>query len=126
MFLGATNEPWSLDPAVLRPGRFDAKVYVPLPDPPARLKLFEIYVGKRPMADDVNLPALVEKTNGYSGADIKAICARAASRPFLESVEGTERLTISMADLLVATETLVPSVSPKDCVKFEQWAQGQG
>ncbi len=126
MFLGATNEPWSLDPAVLRPGRFDSKVYVPLPDAAARFKLFEIYIGKRPLADDVNLAQLGEKTVGYSGADIKAVCARAATRPFLESVAGAEPRKITMADVLAAVEEMPPSVGVKDYEKFEQWAASVG
>jgi len=122
LFLGATNEPWSLDPAMMRPGRLDAKVYVPLPDAEARFRLFEIYLGQRPLADDVDFAALVEKTAGYSGADIKAVAARAATRPFLESVSGAEPRNITMADVLAAIEEVPPSVSPRDAQKYEQWA----
>lgn len=124
MFLGATNEPWSLDPAVLRPGRFDAKVYVPLPDPPARLKLFEIYLAKRPLDDDINFTGLVERTDGYSGADIKAIAARAAQRPFLTAIGGGAPRPIAMDDILAALEETPPSVRKKDCEKYEQWGAG--
>ena len=126
MFLGATNEPWALDSAMMRPGRLDARVYVPLPDAPARLRLFEIYLGKRPLADDVDFAQLAERSTGYSGADIKAICGRAASRPFLESIGGGEPRNIHMADLLAVLETTPPSVSPKDVTRFEQWAMQQG
>lgn len=122
MFLGATNEPWSLDPAMLRPGRLDAKIYVPLPDGPARFKLFEIYLGKRPVDDDVDFSKLVEATTGYSGADIKAIAERSASRPFLESVAGAEPRNIKMADVLAVIAETPPSVGQKDVAKFEQWA----
>ncbi len=122
MFLGATNEPWSLDPAMLRPGRLDAKIYVPLPDAEARLKLFEIYLGKRPLAEDVDFLQLVERTNGYSGADIKAICERSATRPFLESVGGAPPRNITMADVLAVLADTPPSVNAKDLAKFEQWA----
>lgn len=125
MFLGATNEPWSLDPAMLRPGRLDAKIYVPLPDPEARFKLFEIYLGKRPLADDVDFARLVEATDGYSGADIKAIAERAATRPFLESVAGAEPRSISMADVLAVIADVPPSVGPKDVAKFDRWAAEQ-
>lgn len=123
LFLGATNEPWSLDPALLRPGRLDAKVYVPLPDAAARFRLLEIYLGQRPLADDVDFAQLVERTDGYSGADIRAIAAKAASRPFLESVGGAPPRNICMADLLAVIEQTPPSVSRKDCEKFEQWAR---
>lgn len=122
MFLGATNEPWSLDAAMMRPGRLDAKIYIPLPDPPARLKLFEIYLGKRPLADDLDFVVLVEKTDGYSGADIKAICGRAATRPFLESVSGSEPRRITLGDCLSVIADLPPSVNRKDLAKFEEWA----
>ena len=126
MFLGATNEPWSLDPAMLRPGRLDAKIYVPLPDATARFKLFEIYLGKRPLADDVDFAKLVEATAGYSGADIKAIAERSASRPFLESINGGEPRNITMADVLAVIEKTPPSVNRRDVAKFEQWATEQG
>lgn len=123
MFLGATNEPWALDSAMMRPGRLDTKVYIPLPDAPARLKLFEIYLGKRPLDDDVNFAELAETTAGYSGADIKAIAGRAASRPFLESVAGAAPRKINRCDLLAVIEETPPSVSPKDVAKFEEWAR---
>src|SRR3954447_17825447 len=91
LFMGATNVPWQLDPAVLRPGRFDEKVYIPLPDLPARRKMLDIYLGKRPLASDVNLDDLAQKLDGFSGADIKYICDRSATIPFLRSVAtGTE------------------------------------
>ena len=84
--MGATNVPWQLDPAVLRPGRFDEKVYIPLPDLPARRKMLDIYLGHRPVVADVDLNALAARLEGYSGADIKYICDRAATVPFLRSV----------------------------------------
>lgn len=122
LFLGATNEPWGLDPAMLRPGRLDAKIYVPLPDAEARFKLFELYLGKRPLDDDVNFAKLVELTAGYSGADIKAVAQRSAARPFLESVAGGQPRNIRMADLLAVLAENPPSVSRKDVEKFEKWA----
>src|SRR5437762_6642224 len=86
LFMGATNVPWQLDPAVLRPGRFDEKVYIPLPDIPARRKMLEIYLSKRPLDTEVNLDDLATHLEGFSGADIKYICDRAATIPFLKSV----------------------------------------
>lgn len=124
LFLGATNEPWTLDPAMMRPGRFDVKVYVPLPDAAARFRLLEIHMGQRPLADDVDLAALVEETDGYSGADIKAVCQRAASRVFLETVAGAAPRQITRTDLAAALQTTPPSVSSADVRRFEQWAGG--
>ncbi len=123
MFLGATNEPWALDAAMMRPGRLDVKVYVPLPDPEARFRLFEIYLKGRPLDDDVNFAELVSRSDGYSGADIKAVCARSASLPFLETVSGGVARNIGMADLLSTLESLPPSVSKKDCDKYDRWAE---
>jgi len=125
LFLGATNEPWALDTAMMRPGRLDTKVYIPLPDAPARFKLFEIYLAKRPLADDVDFARLVEVTVGYSGADIKAVGHRAAVKPFLESVAGAPPRKITMSDVLAAIEATPPSVSPRDVAKFEEWAGDQ-
>src|SRR5436190_8210743 len=76
LLMGATNVPWQLDPAMLRPGRFDEKVYIPLPDQPARRKLLEIHLSKRPLAEDVEIDPQSLTLEGYSGADIKYICDR--------------------------------------------------
>ncbi|QOJ15652.1 MAG: ATP-binding protein [Planctomycetia bacterium] len=125
LFLGATNEPWTLDPAMMRPGRFDVKILIPLPDPPARFRLFEIHLSKRPLADDVDFAALVEVSEGYSGADVAAVCARAASAVFLESVQrGSEARPIAMSDLVEALSRTPPSVSPADADRFARWAGG--
>ncbi len=121
MFIGATNKPWMLDEAMLRPGRLDTKVYIPLPDPPARMKLLEIYLGKRPLAEDVDFGVLCDKLEGYSGADIKNIAVQAASRPFLESVAGSEPRPIGMADVLAVIEDTLPSVKPGDLKRFEKF-----
>src|SRR5215213_3850213 len=82
LLMGATNVPWQLDPAILRPGRFDEKVYIPLPDFPARRKMLDLYLSKRPVDPAVRLDELAAKLEGYSGADIKYICDRAATVPF--------------------------------------------
>ncbi len=121
LFVGATNEPWALDSAVMRPGRFDAKVYVPLPDAPARHRLLEIYFGTRPMGDDVDFANLVTLTDGYSGADIKSIAERSATIPFMEAVDGREPRPITMKDVADALADVQPSVRKKDLVRFEQF-----
>ena len=123
MFLGATNEPWSLDSAVMRPGRFDAKIYVPLPDAPARYKMLEMYLADRPLADDVDLAKLCDRLAGYSGADIRNIAQRAAAIPFVESVRGQEPRPITMADILTVIDQTPPSVAKQDLTKYEQFAE---
>ncbi len=122
LFMGATNVPWQLDPAVLRPGRFDEKVYIPLPDLPARRKMLDIYLGKRPVDEAVDLNALARQLEGYSGADIKYICDRAATVPFLQSVATGAESEITaqiLADVLADTPR---SVTAEVLRQFERWA----
>ncbi|MEM0330496.1 MAG: AAA family ATPase, partial [Archaeoglobaceae archaeon] len=75
--IGATNRPDILDPALLRPGRFDRLVYVKPPDRKSRLSIFRIHTKNMPLAEDVDLEELAEITEGYVGADIEAICREA-------------------------------------------------
>lgn len=132
LFIGATNEPWSLDPAVLRPGRFDEKVYVGLPDVAARRKILELNLAGRPLGEDVDLDLLAEKTAGYSGADVKNICERAAADCFLRAVQSrhagegvdspdAEDPPIGLEDLLTAIREARPSVSADDLQQFLQY-----
>lgn len=122
LFIGATNRPWMLDEAVLRPGRFDARIHVGLPDAPARLRLLEIYFGDKPLDADVDFGELCDRLEGYSGADIKNIAAEAAEAPFLEAVAGSEPRTIAWADVLGVMTRIRPSVHASDLVRFEQFA----
>jgi transitional endoplasmic reticulum ATPase len=122
LFMGATNVPWQLDPAVLRPGRFDEKVYIPLPDLAARRKMLELYLSKRPLGAGIDLDALAGQLEGYSGADIKYICDRAATIPFLRSVASGEEGEITSEVLNDAIADTQRSVSPAVLKRFDQWA----
>lgn len=122
LFMGATNVPWQLDPAVLRPGRFDEKVYVPLPDLAARLKILEINLAKRPLAPDVNLALLAQNLEGFSGADIKYIADRSAQIPFLQSVSSGEAGEITQQILDEVIAATPRSVNQSMIGRFEQWA----
>jgi len=121
LFMGATNVPWQLDPAVLRPGRFDEKVYIPLPDLAARRKMLEMYLGKRPLDDTVDLDALAQRLEGYSGADIRYICDRAATIPFLQSIASGQEGPITQQILHDVIAQTPPSVSPQMLERFRQW-----
>jgi len=123
LFVGATNKPWLLDEAMLRPGRLDAKVYIGLPDAPARFKLLEIHFGQRPVADDVDFGVICDRLEGYSGADIRNVAQQAAQRPFLEAVGGGEPRPISLADIVAEIEANPPSVQPSDLVRYEKFAK---
>lgn len=119
LFLGATNKPWSLDPAVLRPGRFDEKIYIPLPDEDARVVLFQINLKSRPLDESVSFQHLADITDGYSGADIVEICNKASLKPFRESIDGGKFRPISEDDLKDAISRLEPSVNPDDLQYFD-------
>lgn len=84
--IGATNRPDILDPAIMRPGRLDQLLYIPLPDKPSRLAILKANLRKSPLAPDVNLEAIVNATEGFSGADLTAICQRAAKLAIRESI----------------------------------------
>jgi transitional endoplasmic reticulum ATPase len=123
LFMGATNVPWQLDPAVLRPGRFDDKVYIPLPDLPARRKLLDLYLAHRPVATDVDFGHLATRLDGYTGADIKYICDRSATIPFLQSVATGQEGEITQRIIDDVVTTAPKSVTPDLIRRFEQWAQ---
>jgi len=123
LFVGATNRPWMLDEAILRPGRLDARVYVGMPDAPARYRLLEIHFGDRPMAEDVDFGAVCDRLQGYSGADIKGIAQQAAQRPFLEAIGGQAARPIGQADIMAVIDETKPSVHPSDLVRYEKFAQ---
>ncbi len=74
--LAATNRPELLDPALSRPGRFDIQMALPLPDEAARAKIFEVHLRDRPIDPEVTAAWLAQRTEGFSGADIEAICRR--------------------------------------------------
>lgn len=122
LFLGATNEPWSLDPAVLRPGRFDEKIYVGLPDLPARVRLLELFTRSRPVADDVVIPTLAERLEGFSGADVRALCDKAASEAFRAAVERGEEALIDQARIDRLLGEMRPSVGRRDLERYRAFA----
>jgi transitional endoplasmic reticulum ATPase len=110
--IAATNRPDILDPALLRPGRFDRLIYVPAPDDDSRLEILKIHVKGIPLSDDVNLEGLVKSTKGYSGADIKALCGEAA----LTAVRRKKK-TVTLNDFKKAVEKMGPSITPD----MENW-----
>ena len=78
LVLGATNRPDMVDPAVLRPGRFDEVVEIPLPDERGRREIFEIHLRGKPLESGIDIGKLAAAAEGASGADIAGICQRAA------------------------------------------------
>lgn len=85
--IGATNRPDIIDPALLRPGRLDQLIYIPLPDDGSRKAIFKAALRKSPVAPDVDIDLLAKVTQGFSGADITEICQRACKYAIRESIE---------------------------------------
>ncbi len=119
LLMGATNEPWAIDPAALRPGRFDELIYVGLPDYPARLRLLELNLADRPLAAGLHLDALAELTEGYSGADIAYLCTKASERAFLDAVEMNWVRSVELSDFQAVLAERRPSVTPDQLRKYE-------
>ncbi|MFO7897874.1 MAG: CDC48 family AAA ATPase [Planctomycetota bacterium] len=100
--LGATNRRDLLDPALLRPGRLQVLLEVPPPDGPTRRAIFEIGLRGKSIDDDVDLDELVSETDGFSGAEVRAVCQEAALQVIREAVhEHGDRAEAEEADLLI-------------------------
>ena len=84
--IAATNRPDIIDPALLRPGRFDKLLYIPPLDLEARKEILKIHTRRKPLADDVNLDEIAERTEGYTGADLEAVCNTAVMLAIREHI----------------------------------------
>jgi len=108
VIIAATNRPDILDTALLRPGRFDRIVLVPAPNNDSREIIFNVHTKGIPLAKDVNIKKLVEKTENYVGADIEAICREAAILALRSNIKSK---TVSMEYFEKALEKVRPSVT---------------
>lgn len=140
--IGATNRPDIIDTAILRPGRLDQLIYIPLPDDKSRVSILKAVLKKSPLAKDVDLEYLAKKTPGFSGADLTEICQRACKLAIRESIEkeidfqkskmetGKEDSEtpdfvpeITRAHFTEAMKFARRSVSDNDIRKYEMFAQ---
>ena len=126
--IAATNRPDMIDPALLRPGRFDKSIYVGPPDKESRRSIFGIHTRGKPMDDAVDLDALAEKTEGCTGADIAAICNEAVMTAVRRLVAGGKvptddeigKCKVSQDDFLKAVE----KYGPKETQKLKSYGKG--
>jgi transitional endoplasmic reticulum ATPase len=118
--IGATNRPTLIDPALLRPGRFDELVYVSIPDRDGRLKILEIHTAEMPLAEDVDLGAIADRTEGYTGADLEDLVRRAGLQALRENLEATE---VPMRFFEHALSEVRASVSPETEREYERLAE---
>ncbi|MFW9887945.1 MAG: AAA family ATPase [Candidatus Thorarchaeota archaeon] len=129
--IGATNLPWELDFALR--SRFEKKIHVPLPDKPARKRIFEIHMEEIDVAPEVDFDELADLSEGYSGRDISVVCREAAMEPIRdlqrigrmdEEEEILDIRPVSREDLLQAIENIKPATSPEDVKRYIDWAEG--
>ncbi len=117
--IGASNRPTLLDPALLRPGRFDEMVYVSVPTLEGRLQILKIHTSEMPLADDVNLQSLAERTHGYTGADLEDLTRRAGLNALRENLDA-DVIPMNFFDLALG-ETRA-SVTPEMEKEYEEIA----
>ncbi|ACJ16602.1 Hypothetical CDC48/VCP [Thermococcus onnurineus NA1] len=134
--IAATNRPDIIDPALLRPGRFDRLILVPAPDEKARLEIFKVHTRNVPLAEDISLEELARRTEGYTGADIAAVVREAAMlamrkalqegviKPGMKADEIKQKVKVTMADFEEALEKIGPSVS-KETMEYYKKIQEQ-
>ncbi|MEM4714137.1 MAG: CDC48 family AAA ATPase [Candidatus Nanoarchaeia archaeon] len=115
--LAATNRPELLDPALLRPGRFDRFLLIPPPDEATRLEIFKIHTKNMPLDKDVNLKELAEKTEGYSGADIEALCREAAMFALRDNINAKN---VKLEYFEKALTKVKPSLTKKDILRYTE------
>jgi transitional endoplasmic reticulum ATPase len=124
--IAATNRPDLLDPALLRPGRFDKLIYVPPPDFKARLEIFKVHTRKMPLSEDVNIEELAKLADGYTGADIAAVCREATMIALRETYANTgslQAVKVSRKHFLDALSRIPPSLSKADIDMYERLAR---
>jgi len=112
--IAATNRPDIVDPAVLRPGRFDRLIYVPEPGEEGRLQILKIHAKGMPLAKDVDLQELARATKGYSGADIGSACREAAMYALRKDMNTKE---VALTDFSEAFKKVGPTITPD----MENW-----
>jgi transitional endoplasmic reticulum ATPase len=115
LVIGATNRADILDPAVLRPGRFDAVVFVPPPDLEARIEIFQVHTREMPLDSDIDIEKLAKLTEGYSGADIEGLVREAAMAAVRTDWKPKP---VNMKHFEEALGEVRPSISPEDIKRF--------
>ncbi|MFQ5852137.1 MAG: CDC48 family AAA ATPase [Candidatus Binatia bacterium] len=118
--LGATNRPDMIDPALLRPGRFDEIVYVPIPNPKARIEIFRSHTKGMALDPDVNLEKLAEITDRFTGADIAGVCMKAGLYALRENPKARR---VTMEHFFRAVKEAIPSVTHEMEGEYEKLAR---
>ncbi len=121
VIVGSTNVPQLIDPSIMRPGRFDKIIYMPLPDKKGREKIFRMYLKKLPASDDIDYGKLANLTERYSGADIKAICEDTAREVSEDASTENKILSITNDDIISTIKGTKPSTSLRQISAYEKF-----
>jgi SpoVK/Ycf46/Vps4 family AAA+-type ATPase len=119
--VGATNAPDILDPAILRPGRFDRAIYMPLPDFNGRKEIFKIYLSKLPISKDVKIDELAKLTERFSGADINAVCNDVAKEVAQVAAKKHVVLEITQQDIKNFIQAVRPSTKLSQLKDYDRF-----
>ena len=112
--IGATNLPSTIDPAILRAGRLDKKIYVPVPDTEARTSIFKLYLKNRPIELGIDYKKMASLTENYASVDIKNICDETAR----QALKRKERITIGL--LIETLKVIRPSSTEMELKKYRE------
>lgn len=126
LLLGATNRPWDIDEAALRPGRFGELIYVPLPDLAARRQIIAAALSGIPLASDIDIDKIAAETDGLSGADLLALCESAKDGPYEREIASGIANQLESQDITTALKKVRPSVSSSQLARYEKFRQGAG
>lgn len=121
LLLGATNKPWSVDPAALRPGRFGKQIYVGLPDRTARKAIIQYCLKDVPVEDGFPFDKIADTTEGFSGADMAEMCSRAKKKAILRQIDSGKDEVVTHEDIQMILKKLSQSVSAEQLIEYEKW-----
>jgi len=111
------NLPYNLDPALLRAGRFDRQIYVPVPDKETRLKILQVHTKNMPLSKDVDLEELADLTDGFVGADLANLCKEAGIIALRKNINAKE---VTKDDFLEALKSIKPSVDKETIQRYKE------
>lgn len=123
IIMAATNRPWDIDSAFLRPGRFDRSIYVPLPDKDARRAIINNKLQGVPCDNDLDIENIVEITDGFNGADVSNFCERLKDLAIRRELDTNQTTEIRNSDIEEARQVVVSSVHVDDlekCAKYQE------
>jgi transitional endoplasmic reticulum ATPase len=108
LVVAATNRPDLVDPALVRPGRFDLVLTLPMPDEKSRRMIFRVHTKEKPLAQDVDLETLAKEADELTGADIEAVCQEAAMKAIREAIglKAGPKISVTMRHFRAALESI--------------------